>query len=126
MIFNRKKKQKLDESLCKLHPNYTYTLQEKREHYKEMFHQTVLISLAAICVCSFALMIISLIEGVHETKYTLPSGEVIITNLEAKVYNLEGQKLVGTKTDDNIVLSFACLGTFFGSFAYGIYCLMKY
>jgi len=123
MIFG-KRKQKLDESLCKLHPDYSQELNKKKEHYARIFRRIVPISLITICACSFALLIISQVIGIHETKYTLPSGEVITTNTDAKVY-LEGQRLKGIKTNDNEILFLVSFGTFCSSAGFGLYYLFK-
>jgi len=119
-----KKKQKLDKSLCKLHPNYSQELNEKKEHYARIFRRIAIVSIITICACSLALFIISQVVGVHETKYTLPSGEIITIDINAKVY-LEGQRLKGIETNDNKILSFVSLGIFFSSFGFGLYYFTK-
>lgn len=48
MIFNRKKKQRLDDSLSKLSPTYAYKLDKKRKRRKEMFKTTIKITILCI------------------------------------------------------------------------------
>ena len=130
MIFG-KKKEKLDESLSRLYPKYAHELEERKEkkrHHKEVLHNILHAALIALMIIafvgSFILIIISSNVGTHETKYTLPSGEVITTNPDAKVY-LNGQKLEGIETNDNKVLFWVSLGGFFGSAAVGIYYIIR-
>lgn len=115
MIFNRKKKEKLDESLTKLYPKYSYELKEKKERRENSIKRVKFIMriilpfiLSTVCLILFFTFAI---VGTHETQFILPNGDIITSDIGEEIF-LNGQKLEGIKINDNIVFQYASIGLF--------------